>query len=165
MSDEQNPLESSIRRVLAASPKYADAVVAVLQRRLQDFIPRSHESSEVSTLLMGILCSLRNHAKYEAVDGGSSSTGKRSTGNNGAGTQSSATPASATIPTHLSPPVKRDRDGDEDEDKEKGMPPAKKARCDEPGKHLLCPYFIRYRNLVGGACRAPTSFRTFSDLK
>ncbi|KAK0377866.1 hypothetical protein CLIM01_04778 [Colletotrichum limetticola] len=163
-SDDQYPLESSIRRVLAASPKYAVAVVDVLQRRLQDFIPRSHDSSEVSTLLMGILCTLGNHAKYEAVDGGSSSKGKRSTG---PGKQSSATPASATISTRLSPPLKtkRGRDDDEDEDKEQEVPPAKKARCDELGKHLLCPYFMRYRKLVGGACRAPTSFRTFSDLK
>ncbi|KAK1501337.1 hypothetical protein CTAM01_06062 [Colletotrichum tamarilloi] len=162
--DDQYSLEISIRRVLAASPKYADAVVDVLQRRLQDFIPRSHDSSEVSTLLTGILCTLGNHAKYEAVDGGSSSKGKRSTG---LGKQSSATPASATIPARLSPPskIKRGRDDDEDEDKEQEVPPAKKARCDELGKHLLCPYFMRYRNLVGGACRAPTSFRTFSDLK
>ncbi|EXF80115.1 hypothetical protein CFIO01_11933 [Colletotrichum fioriniae PJ7] len=167
MSDEQYSLESSIRKVLAASPEYADAVVDVLQHRLQDFIPRSHESSEVSTLLTGILRTLGNYVEYEAADGGSSSTRKRSTGNNGAGTQSSATPASAAIPTHLSPPlqVKRDKDEDEDEDKKREMPPAKRARCDEQGKHLLCPYFIRYRNLVGGACRAPTSFRTFSDLK
>ncbi|KAK1537366.1 uncharacterized protein CCOS01_02686 [Colletotrichum costaricense] len=162
--DDQYSLEISIRRVLAASPKYADAVVDVLQRRLQDFIPRSHDSSEVSTLLTGILCTLGNHAKYEAVDGGSSSKGKRSTG---LGKQSSATPASATIPAHLSPllQLKRDKDEDEDEDKKREVPPAKRARRDEPGKHLLCPYFIGYRNLVGGACRAPTSFRTFSDLK
>ncbi|KXH30833.1 hypothetical protein CSIM01_01427 [Colletotrichum simmondsii] len=167
VSDEQYSLESSIRKVLTASSEYADAVVDVLQHRLQDFIPRSHESSELSTLLTGILRTLGNHVEYEAVDGGSSSTGKRSTGNNGAGTQSSATPASAAISTHPSPPlqVKRDKDEDEDEDKKREVPPAKRVRCDEPGKHLLCPYFIRYRNLVGGACRAPTSFRTFSDLK
>ncbi|KAL0776823.1 hypothetical protein CaCOL14_006341 [Colletotrichum acutatum] len=168
VSDEQYPLESSIRRALAASPEYADVVVDILQRRLEDFIPRSHESSEVSTLLTGILCTLGNDAKCEAADGGSSSTEKRSTGNNGAGTQNSATPTSATIPTHLSPlPLKskRDRDEEEDEDKKQEVPPARKARCDEPGKHLLCPYFMRYRNSVGGACRAPTSFRTFSDLK
>ncbi|KAK1476238.1 hypothetical protein CABS01_15460 [Colletotrichum abscissum] len=166
-SDDKYPLESSIRRVLAASPKYADAVVDVLQRRLQDFIPRGHDSSEVSTLLTGILRTLGNYVEYEAVDGGSSSNGKRSTGNNGAGTQSSATSASAAISTHLSPPLqlKRDKDEDEDEDKKREVPPAKRARRDEPSKHLLCPYFIGYRNLVGGACRAPTSFRTFSDLK
>ncbi|KAI3533160.1 hypothetical protein CSPX01_12957 [Colletotrichum filicis] len=167
VSDEQFSLESSIRKVLAASPEYADAEIDVLQHRLQDFIPRSHESSEVSTLLTGILRTLGNYVEYEAVDGGSSSTGKRSTGNNGAGTQSSATSASAAISTHLSPPlqVKRDKDEDEDEDKKREVPPVKRARRDEPGKHLLCPYFIGYRNLVGGACRAPTSFRTFSDLK
>ncbi|KXH67412.1 hypothetical protein CSAL01_02594 [Colletotrichum salicis] len=169
VEDEYHSLESSIRRVLAASPEHADVLVDVLQCRLRNFIPRSHDSLKVSTLLTRIFCTLGHYEKYEAVDGEGFSTGNRSTSNHRAGTQSSATPAGASIPTHLSPPLrsKRDRDGDEDEDKKKKLPPAKRARDDEPDKdkHWLCPYFVRYRNLAVGACRTPTTFTSLSYLK
>ncbi|OHF02682.1 hypothetical protein CORC01_02078 [Colletotrichum orchidophilum] len=162
---EYHAMDISIRRVLSASPEYADAIIAALQCRLRYFTTQSQDSLIISELRTIILRTLHNQAEYEAVDEGSSSEGKRPTGDTRAGTESSATFAGSSITTQSPSPVKHERDKDEDEDDAQKKPPSKKPCHNLSERHWLCPYFVRHQSLVIGACRTPTTFRSFSDLK
>ncbi|KAK1497652.1 hypothetical protein CCUS01_13045 [Colletotrichum cuscutae] len=169
MNNGYHAVEASTRRVLSASPEYAEAVVAAYQRRLQGFEPQGRSHSEVSALLASALQRRYVQSEQETVDEETSSTQKRSTSNDeaangGASTSSSTTaPAGSAIRNHKPATNKRNRE-EEEKDPKKRL--SSKKPCHKmPEKHWLCPYGVRYPKWATGACRTPTKFRSFSELK
>lgn len=163
IGNDNHTLELSIRRVLSARQSYADAVVAAFQRRLESFTTHDGDYSEASLLFAGVFRSLGNEAEDEAVDAGSSSARKQAKAK-AAKAENSITNAGSTVSSHASH-VERKRERGEDEDNDQKNPPPKKPRSIVPEKHWLCPYFVKHRISQKKACRTPTTFRSFSDLK
>lgn len=163
-SFDDNNLFLSIWRVLNATPEYAWTIVAEFIYRTEEFTPCDFDCMEELDELDDSDLDYINQDGYEATGvNGSSLTGKATSGKK-AQTWTPTTVPGSSKPSHDYMEQKRNRDNEDDEDDKKDKV-NKKTRLEMLGKRWLCPYSLMYRDLISGACRAPTKFRSFSDLK
>lgn len=157
-------IEASIHRVLSDSTEHAKAIVSAFHRRLQGFTSQNCDASGLPALLASAFESLYDHSENEVVEHGSSSAENQTTGP-GVEARLSPTvaPVGSAIQKRLLLSLKRGREEDE---KDPRNPSKNRKPCHIVSeKHWLCPYGVRYQKWATGACRTPTKFRSFSELK